>query len=186
MRKLLSGIAAVLATVCAAGAAHAQIPHITPFSFEARGGAAIPTGDLKQLANPGYSLGASVTYHAFPTVGIYGGVSQARLDGKGEGGSYNDRGGELGVRVGIPTPLIPIDPWIKGGLLWHKISSSGFTDPNLNQDSDFKTGVEVGAGLGFGFGPISITPGVTWMHHATEGTAKVDMVKAEVGVRIHL
>jgi opacity protein-like surface antigen len=186
MKKLTVG-AAALAAALLAGPAAAQIPHFTPFAFEGRAGLALPTGDLGDAAKNGYSLGGSITYHAFPVVGFYAGASMAKMSAEEDDGDYTDSGFELGARIGIPTPLIPIDPWIKGGVAFHRLELTNTTD----DFDDWGTGYEVGAGLGFGFGPLSITPGVTYVSYkvndgssATDAT--VSLVKAELGVRIRL
>ncbi|HET7229454.1 MAG TPA: outer membrane beta-barrel protein [Longimicrobium sp.] len=188
MKKLL--FAAAASALIAAPAA-AQIPHITPFSFEARAGAIVPTGDFSDDTKPGLALSGSVTYHAIPLVGIYAGYSYNRpsLDVDGVDGNVTDHGLDVGARLGIPTPLIPIDPWIKAGVVVHqlKLDGSGATD----FDSDWKAGYEVGAGLGFGFGPVSVTPGVSYVHYKSsvdgaDGDVDVNYVKADIGVRIRL
>lgn len=185
MKKLTATAAALAAAALLAGPAAAQIPHFTPFGFEGRAGLALPTGDLGDAAKTGYSLGGSVTYHALPIVGFYAGASMAKM-GAEDTGNYTDSGFELGARVGIPTPLIPIDPWIKGGVAFHRLE---LTDAGVDNFDDWGTGFEVGAGLGFGFGPLSITPGVTYLSYkvdtgGSDGTAS--LVKAELGVRIRL
>jgi opacity protein-like surface antigen len=185
MKKLTA--AAALAAALLAGPAAAQIPHITPFAFEGRAGIAVPTEDLGDAAKNGFSVGGSITYHAFPVVGFYVGGSMAQLSAEGTG-DYTDTGVELGARIGIPTPLIPIDPWIRAGVAFHRLELS---DAGTTGFDDWGTGYEVGAGLGFGFGPLSITPGVTYVSYkvdtgvsATDAT--ISMVKAEIGVRIRL
>lgn len=178
MKKLSAGIAAAAAVVLLAGPARAQIPHITPFSFEARAGVALPQGDLNDVASPGFALGGSVTYHAVPLVGIYGGYSFAQFGQDGGDGDYRDHGFDVGARVGIPTPLIPIDPWIRGGVVVHKLELSGTA---ADASTDWQAGYELGAGLGFGFGPLSLTPGVSYVHHKD-----VSYVRGDVGLRIRI
>jgi hypothetical protein len=187
MKKTTLFAAALAGAALLAGPAAAQIPHFTPFAFEGRAGIAVPTGDLGDAAKNGYSLGGSITYHALPVVGFYAGASMAKMSAEGTG-DYTDSGFEVGARVGIPTPLIPIDPWIKAGVAFHRLE---LTDAGVSGFDDWGTGYEVGAGLGFGFGPLSITPGVTYVSYkvddgssATDATAS--LVKAEIGVRIRL
>jgi hypothetical protein len=189
MKKLTAGLFAVAAAALVAGPARAQIPHITPFAFEARAGAAIPTGDMNQDTGPGLALSGSITYHAIPLVGIYAGGTYDKfsLDG---GGNATDSGLDVGARLGIPTPLIPIDPWIRAGVVVHRTKLTGGTD---DFTSDWGTGYELGAGLGLGFGPISVTPGVGYVHYKANNGLTVDnadftvsYVKADVGVRIRI
>lgn len=181
MKKISSGLLAAAATVLLAGTARAQIPHFTPFSFEARGGVAVPTGSFNHAANPGLALNGSVTYHAIPLIGIYAAYDYVRFDQEGGSGTYTDQGVDLGARLGIPTPLIPIDPYLKAGVVIHRLKLDGATTGN---GSDNGTGVEVGAGLGFGFGPLSLTPGITYVHHSAAG--RTSYVKADVGVRVRI
>jgi len=188
MQKLTTAAAALAGAVLLAGPAAAQIPHITPFAFEGRAGLALPTGDLGDAAKNGYVVGGSVTYHAIPLVGIYAGASSTQMAAKdGADGTYKDSGFELGARLGIPTPLIPIDPWIKGGVAFRRMH----LDASLAGDGfdEWGLGFEVGAGLGFGFGPVSITPGVSYVSYQVddEGTDRtMSYVKADIGVRIRL
>lgn len=194
MKKLTAGVFAVAATALMAGTAQAQLPTITPFAFEARAGVAVPTGDMNEDTGPGLALSGSVTYHAIPLIGIYAGGSYARFSADLEDdveGNATDTGLDVGVRVGIPTPLIPIDPWIKAGLVVHRITLS---DDNVSFDSDWGTGYEVGAGLGFGFGPVSISPGITYVRYNSEFSDleedaeefTVSYFRADVGVRIRI
>ncbi len=188
-------IAGALAAVAAAAPAHAQIPSFTPFSFEVRGGVAVPTGDFNEDAGaaPGLALSGTVTYHALPMIGIYGGFTYNRFgvdDDLAEivgDGQFVETGVDVGARLAIPTPLIPIDPWIRAGVLFHKLGGDGFEDDDFNADGDTGFGYEVGAGLGFGFGPVSLTPGVSFVSYDVEGAdASATYFRADVGVRIRL
>lgn len=186
MKKLAAGAAALAAAALLAGPAAAQIPHITPFAFEARAGFAVPTGDLGDAAKSGFTVGGNITYHAFPIVGLYAGGSMAKFSAEDGDGDFNDMGIDVGARIGIPTPLIPIDPWIKAGVAFHRLELSGTTGDDFD---DWGTGYEVGAGLGFGFGPVSITPGVSYTSYkVSDGAADntASYVKADIGVRIRI
>jgi len=192
LKRSLPLLAGALAAVALAAPARAQLPSITPFSFEARAGVAQPTGDLGDLANTGYTLSGSATYHFIPLVGIYGGYTYSRfeVEGDDEGGfDLVDSGFDLGARLAIPTPLIPIDPWIKGGLVFHKVSAEG-EDIEDDEDSDRELGFQVGAGLGFGIGPVSLTPGVSFISYKVGDDDDDDVTlsywEASVGVRIRL
>jgi len=187
MKKLATAAAALSAAALLAGPAAAQIPHFTPFAFEARAGLALPTGDLGDVAKNGFVVGGSVTYHALPLVGIYAGASVAQMGAEGGGADFRDTGIELGARLGIPTPLIPIDPWIKGGVAFRQLKLD--VDGVEDDFDDWGTGFEVGAGLGFGFGPVSITPGVSYVSYKVDdegGDTTVSWVRADIGVRIRI
>lgn len=188
MKTRLVGMLAAAAVMIAASPARAQLPHITPFSFEARGGGALPTGDFNDVADPGPTLEGSVTFHAFPFVGLYGAYRWTKFGGEGDG-EFTETGPGVGVRVDIPTPLIPIDPWIRAGAAFRKIEGEGFTNPALNFESDTQVGIEVGAGIGFGFGPVSLTPSVAYVTYEPDGAPAdfdVSYWRADVGLRIRL
>jgi hypothetical protein len=182
MKKIAAGLLSVAASALLAGAAHAQIPHITPFAFEARAGVAVPTGSFNDAANPGYALNGNITYNAIPLVGVYAGYDYAHFGQDGGSGKFTDTGVDVGLRVGIPTPLIPIDPYLKGGVVFHRLK---LTDAATQNFSDTGTGLEVGAGLGFGFGPLSLTPGVSYVHYNVAG-GRASYVKADVGLRVRI
>ncbi|MDB4950814.1 MAG: outer membrane protein beta-barrel protein [Gemmatimonadetes bacterium] len=199
MKKTASVLAA-LAAAAVAGRASAQIPvpNITPFSVEVRAGAAVPTSDFKKDLDlsTGYTVSGNVTYHAMPLLGIYAGYSYDKYKSPGlsdlAGATVHvvDRGFNAGVRLGIPTPLIPIDPYVKAGVLvGHTIRLESGSDHSDNVDG--KVGFEVGAGVGFTLGPkISVTPGVTFQSYSlkdsTSGDTKVQSVKADIGIRIRI
>ncbi len=193
LKRSLPLLAGALAAVALAAPARAQLPSITPFSFEARAGVALPTGDLGDVANTGYTLSGSATYHFIPMVGIYAGYTHSRFEVEGDdeaGYDLVDSGFDLGARLAIPTPLIPIDPWIKGGLVFHKISAEGEDIDEDDDDSDRELGFQVGAGLGFGIGPVSLTPGVSLISYKVGGEGDDDVTlsywEASIGVRIRL
>ncbi len=199
MRTIFAGALALAGAAAFAAPAGAQLlPNFTPFSVEARAGIAFPSGDLGEAAESGLSLGGAVTFH-LPFIGIYAGYSRAEFTAneivqRDQGdGTYTDQGFEAGVRLGIPTPMVPIDPWIKGGLVYHNIEGSGFeagSDDNFKGDKGW--GFEVGAGLGFGVGPkISVVPGVTYTSYTFEADSEgddveVNFIKAEIGVRVRI
>jgi hypothetical protein len=192
LKRSIPLLAGALAAVAIATPARAQLPSITPFSFEARAGVALPTGDLADVANTGYTLSGSATYHFIPMVGIYGGYTYSRFEVEGDeetGYDLVDSGFDLGARLAIPTPLIPIDPWIKGGLVFHNVSAEG-EDIEADDDSDSELGFQVGAGLGFGIGPVSLTPGVSFISYKVDNEDDDDVTlsywEASIGVRIRL
>jgi Outer membrane protein beta-barrel domain len=196
MKKSFAGLLSAAALLAAAAPAAAQIPAITPFSFEVRAGLALPQGDLGDALETGWSLGGTATYHFFPTLGVYAGYSMAtfgagdEIEEEAGDGTYRDSGFDFGLRFAPPTPLIPIDPWIRAGGVYHKLEAEDFDDPEANGDTDSSLGFQVGAGLGFGFGPISLTPGVIYTRYdveddeGDEGT--VEYFALEIGGRIRL
>lgn len=183
MKKLAAGAFALAASALLAGTARAQIPHITPFAFEARAGIGVPTGDFNSTANPGVTLNGNITYQLpIPVIGlgIYAGYDINKFKHQG-GGNYTDNGVDIGARLGIPTPLIPIDPFLKAGVVIHRLK---LTDAPAGNFSDSGVGVEVGAGLGFGFGPLSLTPGLSYVHF--KAGQRASYAKADVGLRVRI
>ena len=76
MKKTLSFLSLAAAAAFAAPA-HAQLPNVTPFSFEVRGGLAFPSGDFSDGVDSGTTLGANATFHYITLVGIYGGYTSS-------------------------------------------------------------------------------------------------------------
>jgi len=187
MKKLSVGLATLAGVALLAGPARAQIPHITPFSFEARAGVALPQGDFNNEANPGFTVSGSVTYHAIPVIGIYGGYSYAQFDAEGSSGEFKDSGFDAGLRVGIPTPLIPIDPYVKAGVVWNRLELTGEGASNFSSSS---AGFQLNAGVALSLGPVSLTPGFTYVSYgydsATSDDETASYIRADVGVRIRI
>jgi outer membrane protein with beta-barrel domain len=188
MRKIFL-IAAALAAPALAAPAQAQFG-VTPFAFEVRGGGALPRADLGDRAGNGYSLGGNITFHFAPMVGVYVGYSTATFDAEGAAGRYRDSGVDAGIRFTPPTPLFPIDPWIRAGLVYHGLKGEDFADPDDDVETEMGLGFQVGAGLGFGFGPVSLTPGITLTRYDAEDAdgdvGTVEYFGIELGGRIRL
>ncbi len=78
----------------------------------------------------------------------------------------NDQGFNAGLRLAVPTPLIPIDPYLKGGVVYNTLGFTFDGDDEDFIDSDNSLGFEVGAGVGIGLGPkLSFTPQVTYTRY---------------------
>lgn len=200
MKKTLLALAAVVA---AAAPAHAQLPNLTPFSFEVRGGLASPSGDFGETGGSiddiligletGYTVGVSATYHINPLLGIYGGYAYSRFSVEAGETDMVDRGFNAGVRVAIPTPLIPIDPYVRAGLVYNTVGYElDIDEMHFDHYSDRSVGFEVGAGIGIGLGPkLSFTPQLTYTRYAPrydDGDAGFDVehLRADVGLRLRL
>ena len=174
--------AAALACAAPAGAARAQL------AIEARAGIAQPQDALTEdvAADGGYATEVSLTVGALPFVSLYGAWSKVEFDREGsEGSVVTDQGWAGGVRVTVPTPFIPIDPWIRGGVLTHRLEAGGLEDGGSRG-----VGVEVAGGVRVGVGSrIGITPGVTWVRYGfddetvDDGEVNVQYLRLDVGVR---
>ncbi|HEX6747181.1 MAG TPA: outer membrane beta-barrel protein [Longimicrobium sp.] len=186
MRKLRVGMFAVAAAALLAGPARAQLPHVTPFAFEVRGGIAIPTGDFNDVADPGPALNGNVTLYVMPMIGIYGGYHYTKFGSEGSG-DFTETGPEVGVRVDIPTPLIPIDPYVKAGVAWNNLELTGAGANNFDSSS---TGFQLNAGVALSLGPVSLTPGFTFVTYhydsATTEDETASYIRADIGVRIRI
>lgn len=188
MRPFLShprGLAAAFALVLAAAvapSAHAQL------AIEGRAGIATPGEGLETDvgADGGYSTEVSLTVGVLPFVGVYGAWQQVKFDDDdGEDNVITDQGWAVGARVSVPTPFIPIDPWIRAGVVTHELEAGG-----LDDGGDRGLGVEVGGGLRVSVGSrIALTPGVTWTRYGfdddtvADGEVNVQYLRVDLGVR---
>jgi hypothetical protein len=183
-----------LALACAAvpAAARAQGPVITPLTLEIRGGIANPESAFSDDtdADGGYSTEVGFTLHVLPFVGVYGAYQRAEFDraAGAEGSVVRDHGWAAGVRVGVPTPFIPIDPWIRAGVVLHDVDAGA-----LEEGGGRGVGMEFGGGLSFPLtGRARLTPGVMWTRYrlddetVADGHADIRYLRAEVGVRLGL
>jgi opacity protein-like surface antigen len=200
MKKTTLALLSLVAASSFAAPAHAQLPNFTPFSAEVRGGLAFPTGDFGESeedvgsVKSGYSVGANVTYHFMPLLGVYAGYTYNNFGVEGlDELEVIDQGFGLGVRAAIPTPLIPIDPYVKAGLVFNQLGFEFEGDDDILVDSDRSLGFEIGAGVGIGLGPkLSFTPQVTYTSYEpkydgeNEDDFKVQHVRVDVGLRIRL
>jgi hypothetical protein len=178
---------AALALACvAADPLAAQRTGVIPLSLEARGGIALPAGDFGDPAEGGPTVEISATWHALPLIGFYGAYQWNRFPYNGTGipEHLTDNGFAAGVRVAVPTPLIPIDPWIRAGIVAHQLRGE-----SLHEDS--RRGWEAGAGLAFPLARgLTLTPGVLWTRYqygsgAADGQLlRVRHLRADVGVRL--
>lgn len=173
--------AAALALACAAAS---PLAAQLPLSVEARGGVALPTGTFRDAARGGPAGEVSATWHALPLIGIYGAYQWNRFGWDDTGGDATDAGFALGVRITIPTPLIPIDPWIRAGVVAHRLKAGTLSE-------DAKPGWEAGAGLAFPLARgLTLTPGVLWTRYqhgsgmADGELLRVRHVRADVGLRL--
>ncbi|HEX8362059.1 MAG TPA: outer membrane beta-barrel protein [Longimicrobium sp.] len=199
MMKIKVGFLSLVAAAAFAAPAHAQLPNVTPFSFEVRGGLVFPRGDLTETAadvapaESGITYGANATFHFMPMLGIYAGYTRNQFGVEGlDELDVIDEGFSGGLRVAIPTPLIPIDPYFKAGVVYNTLSFEFDGDDAEFVDSDRSLGFEVGAGIGIGLGPkLSFTPQVTYTRYeprydGEDDNFKVEHIRVDVGLRLRL
>jgi opacity protein-like surface antigen len=182
MKKALSGALAALAVMALAGTAGAQLP----FSLEARGGVALPTGDFADRVENGVGYGATLSYLAAPRASLYAGYSQAEFNLDNSDAEASDQGWEFGARIAFPG--VGFSPFVRGGVLVHEYEVESGA---LEVEGDSELGFEVGAGAAFPLGPrVSVTPGVSYRQYSTEfpvvGDQRVSYLNLDVGLRIRL
>lgn len=196
IRKLL--VPGLLLGAALAQPAAAQT--VLPFSFEARGGVALPQGDFSDVVGTGFSVGGTVHYRVAPMVGIYGGFEYAKFttndDSEDLNSDITDSGFRLGARFAIPLGgMTGVSPWLEGGATLNQTSINLSDDggASIGIDSDRSVGYEVGAGLSFAVAPkISITPGVRWRSHKADfgdtddGPAEVDVNHFTIDLGVHI
>lgn len=177
---------AALAAVLAAAPARAQ--SLLPFSVEGRAGLAFPTGEFGDGLGLGYGLGANAMVSFLPFVALYGGYSYTTFDldtpVRGSEDSYNLQGFDAGLRLRVPTPLIPVDPYLRGGLVYYsgELSAGG-------AETERELGVQLGAGLNYKLGMlVSLTPEVSWVRlpAGNGGGPDATFFRADFGLRVHL
>jgi hypothetical protein len=160
MKKTTFALAA-LAAVAFTGTAGAQ--SALPLSFEVRGGAAVPVGDWKEIASPGFGLNGNVTFNVTPVLGIYGGYTYNRfgvdddLGAEGDDVNWTEQGFDVGVKARFAAPTgLPLTPFFRGGAIFHKL---GISDDDASISGDHKLGFDVGGGVEIGVARnITLTP----------------------------
>jgi hypothetical protein len=199
MKKITTGLVA-LAALALAGSAQAQAIPTSPFSVEVRGGLAFPTGDLEDVAESGITVGANGTYMFSQQIGLYAGFTYnafglvEEAEDLGIDGSINTYGFDAGLKAMFASPTLPVTPFVKGGLVYHKVELD-IEDLDLGDEdeSDFGLGFEVGGGVMVPLGPrLSFTPAVSYTsfkpnYDGDEDDDDVDSVtsfRVDVGLNI--
>jgi opacity protein-like surface antigen len=149
---------AALASIGSASVAQAQVAN--PLKFTVFAGAALPTGDLKDGVNTGYTLGAALDYHVpLSSIGFRGEGSYTSFGAKDTGGADDADLSDLGVNANLvfwlPNPGSPVKAYLTGGPSYSrtKVSvSAGNVDASV---SDNNWGFNVGGGLDFPLGALS-------------------------------
>jgi opacity protein-like surface antigen len=200
MKKTPIALAA-LAAAALAGAAQAQTAPVSPFSLEVRGGLALPTGDFGDLVDNGYTVGAEGNFMFTRQLGVYAGFTYNAFslgefaEAFGADGELRDYGFNGGVTAMFATPTLPVTPFLKGGLVYHK-AEINFDDDELNgddDDSEFGLGFEVGGGVMIPLGPrLSFTPGIMYSSYkpgdeddtGDDNDLDLSHIRLDVGLRI--
>ncbi|HEX8276101.1 MAG TPA: outer membrane beta-barrel protein [Longimicrobiaceae bacterium] len=185
MRKTIGTFALALAAVASAGAARAQ--SVIPLAVEARASAAVPTGDFADFGGgggigTGYGFGARAELKLNPLFSVYGGYSWTGYDYEDVEETLTQQGADAGIRLGLGRGLIPLGPYARGGIVYHKLEDDTF-------EGESKLGYEVGGGLSFPLGlVISVTPEVTYtrINDALGADRDLSAVRFGVGLRAAL
>ena len=149
---------AVLASIGSASVAQAQVSN--PIKFTVFAGGALPTGDLKDGTNTGYSVGAALDYHVpLSPFGFRGEGTYASFGAKDAGGaddaSLSDLGASANLVFWLPNAGSPVRAYLTGGPSYSKIkvsASEGAVDASF---SDNNWGYNVGGGIDFALGALS-------------------------------
>lgn len=140
---------------------------------EVRGGAAFPTGDLKDLMNAetGVSYGVTATLQAIPMLGIYAGYERAEFgvdDALDADASLTDQGFAAGGKLSLPLGATGLGPWVRAGAVYNQLSGDSDSAQGTFED-ERKLGFEVGAGLTFPLGMVvSVTPGIRYRTYGSD------------------
>jgi opacity protein-like surface antigen len=190
--KKTTGLLALMATLGFAAAANAQgTAPSTPLSIEVRGGVAIPQGDLKDDgdAKTGYTFGANATFQATPMFGVYAGWSRNSFGIEDtEDASFVDQGFDAGVKVSFAGGSMPVSPFVRGGVVFHKLSLQGEDEGvEVEIESDNAIGFDVGAGVSIPLGQrMSVTPALSYSKFNTADDDEVFEDVAIGGIRLDI
>ncbi len=187
MKKIATGIAAAAAVFAFAGAAEAQTAPTTPFSVEVRGGIALPTGDLGDIAETGYDFGANAAFGFSPNAAVYAGYTFNSFGADGlDDVDLQIKGFNGGVRLGVPVAVAGLAPYLKGGAVYYQGEISGDDDiVGDDNESDNEWGFEVGGGVAVPLGMRgSFTPEVRYTD--VGGDIDANFVTVDVGLRFRI
>jgi hypothetical protein len=156
---------------------HAQLPLPLSISIEARPAFGVPTGDFSAATGlgatngPGGSIGASVD---LGPVAVYAEYTALRFGcSQCSEAGLNDRaldtGWELGAKLHLtPLPLLPVQPWICGGVIGHQLQLSG---DEGHLESKVGSGYSVGVGVDLpllSYASIHLAPEVDYRSYTAE------------------
>lgn len=186
MKKLLMYGAVVAGMLAGPAGAAAQ----GMLGVEVRGGAAFPTGDLKDVmgAETGVSYGVTATLQAISMLGIYAGYERAEFgadDLLDDDASLTDEGFSVGGKLSIPAGMSGLGPWIRAGAVYNQLTGESSL---ITSEDERKLGFEVGAGLTLPLGMVvSVTPGIRYRSYGTDRVSggeelNVSYVVADLGL----
>lgn len=173
MRKLL--VMAMTAAGVLGAAAPSAAQGLFPLALEVRGGAAFPTGDIKDSfgAESGVSYGLNLTLQANSLIGIYAGYERAELGVEENAfgdADLTDEGFAFGGKLSLPFGgLIGLGPWVRAGAVYNRYTLDTGS-PLGDGESERSFGYELGGGLSIPLGMVvSVTPGVRYRSYSPNG-----------------
>ena len=148
---------AVLASTGSVSVAQAQVSN--PLKFTVFAGAALPTGDLKDGVNTGYTVGAALDYRVpLSPFGFRAEGTFASFGAKDTGGAEDVDLSDLGVNanavVWLPNAGSPVKAYVTGGPSYSRIKVSGSEGSVDVSITDNNWGFNVGGGLDFALGSL--------------------------------
>lgn len=195
VKRTTLGMIAMIAALGVAGQAEAQMGTL-PISAEVRGGFGFPMGDFgddagrRASAGPGFE--ANVGLGLTQMVGVYAGFNWFEFGQESsviDDENLTDSGLNAGAMLNL-SGMAPMGPWIRGGVVWHKLEGDRAFAGVADRESDRSLGFEVGGGLSFPLGMvISVTPGVRYVSYTPQydgnaaDNSNVSYLIADVGLR---
>ena len=151
------------------------------WSFEARLGATLPSGDLSDAPleqTAGLVLGGDVMYTLSPNFSIYAGGSHNRFNCDGCDADVTTSGFDAGGKILFGSDGAAM-PWVRGGLLLHQPDVEG-------AEGDWEIGLDSGAGIDWRVRDgVWLVPAVRFQTYSTDGDASVTWLTIDLGVHFH-
>jgi opacity protein-like surface antigen len=156
--KIRTAVLLSLVTLAPLGTARAQLSN--PLKFTVFAGAALPTGDLKDGVNTGYSVGAALDFHVpLSPIGFRGEGTYSSFGAKDSGGADDADLSDLGLNANVvfwlPSVGSPIRPYLTGGPSYSRTKVSASVSGVDASVKDDNWGFNVGGGLDFALGALS-------------------------------
>ncbi len=146
MQKMVAAAALLLAPALASAQSNTR-----PIGFGISGGLSLPTGDLGDGYDAGYSIAGHVFLKPATTraLGFRGDVSYDRFEGKNDRFSTSSLGVMLNAVLDVSSSTSGIKPYLLGGLGLVRREGTVEVGGVEVSDSDSDLGVQVGGGLRF-------------------------------------
>jgi opacity protein-like surface antigen len=149
---------ALLASTGSASVAQAQVSN--PLKFTVFAGAALPTGDMKDGVDLGYTVGAALDYRVpLSPFGVRAEGTYASFGAKDTGGAEDADLSDLGLNanavIWLPNAGSPVRAYLTGGPSYSRIKVSASEGAVEASVTDNNWGFNVGAGLDFALGSLS-------------------------------